>query len=169
MNLQEALEAGIGYETRARDLYRRAAEQCPDPAGLRLLSQLADDEEGHREHLARQLERWREAGELDDAPAPRVLPIAAAAKVSAEAIARRSARSDPRNEIEALQEALVIERDTSAFYRRVAGSLEGRARDLFKHFVEVEEGHFHLVAAQLDALTGVGKWFDLDAFMSQEG
>jgi len=164
MNLEDALDAGIAYETRARDLYRDASEQCPDPAGMRLLSQLADDEESHRLHLVHQKARWQDEGRLDQTPPPRVLPIAAAAKVSAQAIARRIAAADPRNEIEALQQALVVEKETGAFYRRVAESLDGEPRALFEHFVTIEESHFHLVAAQLDALTGLGAWFDLDAF-----
>ena len=42
--------------------------------------------------------------------------------------------------------------------------LPAEARELFRRFLEIEEGHLALVQAQIDFVTGTGYWFDVREF-----
>jgi hypothetical protein len=46
----------------------------------------------------------------------------------------------------------------------VVGELQADERRLFARFVEIEEGHEAIVQAEIDALTGLGYWFDFQEF-----
>ena len=56
MRPDEAIQTAITYETKIRDLYQDAAESTRDPAGRRVFSLLAREEQGHLDYLKRKLE-----------------------------------------------------------------------------------------------------------------
>ena len=70
----------------------------------------------------------------------------------------------PGEELEMLKRALEVEKETSDFYRKLVDQMEGDAKKLFARFLEVEEGHLNLVQAEIDALQGMGVWFDCREF-----
>jgi hypothetical protein len=57
-----------------------------------------------------------------------------------------------------------VERETSAFYQEMVGTLDGTGHSLFERFVEIEGGHLALVQAEIDSLSGSGYWFDTAEF-----
>jgi hypothetical protein len=42
--------------------------------------------------------------------------------------------------------------------------LEGDGQRMFAHFVEIEKGHLDIVQAEIDAVTGIGYWYDFREF-----
>jgi hypothetical protein len=47
--------------------------------------------------------------------------------------------------------------------------LDAAGRELFSHFLEIEQGHQAIVQAEIDALTGLGFWFDFAEFKLEAG
>jgi rubrerythrin len=72
-------------------------------------------------------------------------------------------------EVEYLKRALVAEKETSAFYRRIVSELAEERRTRFARFLEIEEGHVAIVEAELDAVSGSGFWFGLKEFDVEKG
>ena len=74
------------------------------------------------------------------------------------------AQQDYSAELEMLKKALHLEMEATAFFKRVVAELKAEERQLFARFVEIEEGHEAIVQAEIDALTGLGYWFDYQEF-----
>jgi rubrerythrin len=68
-----------------------------------------------------------------------------------------------------LKSALAVESETGQFYRRMTSELDEQGRALFEPFVEIEDGHYAIVQAQIDALSGFGYWFDFMEFDLEAG
>ena len=74
---------------------------------------------------------------------------------------RRASRG---NELESLNRALEVERETSSFYKQMVATLDADGKKLFERFVEIEEGHVAIVQAEMDLVSGSGFWFDTAEF-----
>ncbi len=85
--------------------------------------------------------------------------------------ARSSGAPQPGDtpELALLKKALAVEGETSAFYTRMVERLPAEGRDLFRRFLDIEEGHGAIVQAQIDAVTGLGFWFDIREFDLERG
>ena len=46
----------------------------------------------------------------------------------------------------------------------MVNELPAEARPLFRRFVEIEEGHEKIVQAEIDSVSGLGFWFDIQEF-----
>ncbi|RLB56845.1 MAG: hypothetical protein DRI34_08515 [Deltaproteobacteria bacterium] len=174
MELGEAIERAISYETRVRDLYREAAQSIADPVGRRVLQLLAEEEQGHLDFLEHLRGQWRKNGRIDDLGPPpgSRLPPRPQLQRSLEKLASLDVHAEPaghEKELEVLGRALQAERETSAFYRQLAGELDADGRRLFDPFVEIEDGHLTLVQAQIDSLRGLGYWYDFKEFDLESG
>jgi rubrerythrin len=71
---------------------------------------------------------------------------------------------DRSAELDLLHTALQLEVDTSSFYKQMVKELPTEGQTFFARFVEIEEGHLAIVQAEIDALTGLGFWFDVQEF-----
>ena len=67
-------------------------------------------------------------------------------------------------ELDMLKKALTLEVEATRFFRSMVAELKDEERKLFARFVEIEEGHEAIVQAEIDALTGLGFWFDYTEF-----
>ena len=47
---------------------------------------------------------------------------------------------------------------------KMVDELEGDGQRMFAHFVEIEKGHLDIVQAEIDAVTGIGYWYDFREF-----
>ncbi len=164
MDIQEAIETAIQYETRVHDVYAQAAARASSPAAKRAMGFMAREEGYHKEYLEAQKKKWAEEGVLDyqslktSAPAPETI------QKEVSKLEGHMKKEVPGEELEMLKRALQVEKETSAFYRSLVDRMEGDARKLFARFLEVEEGHLNLVQAEIDALQGMGVWFDCQEF-----
>ncbi len=164
MNIEEAINEAMAYETRIRDLYREAADQTSDTKGRRVYTTLADDEQRHIDYLAHKRRQWRQEGILTLDPLTSLVPPAERLQAEIEGLQAQMDREDRTNAKRMLGKALQIEVETSAFYRRMAAQMDGTAREMFARFQEIEDGHIAAVQAELDHISHNGFWFDFQEF-----
>ena len=77
MNIEEAINEAMAYETRIRDLYHEAASQTHDTKGRHVYATLADDEQLHIDYLEQKRRQWRQEGVLTLEPLISRVPPAA--------------------------------------------------------------------------------------------
>jgi len=65
-------------------------------------------------------------------------------------------------EMDYLRKALQLERNAIAFFGKAAAEAEtAEAREVFTRIMEEEQGHYDLIQAEIDSLSGSGYWFDI--------
>jgi rubrerythrin len=158
MDSQDIFRSAITYEKKIRDLYLSAVETIDDPRGKDFFKALAADEQSHVDFLADSLARLVSAREIDfEKPVP-VLSSAADEDV------RRMKNKIPEQMLgdikRALNAALLLEVETSQFYKTACDNSTGQVKETFKKFYEIEQGHVELVQIQLDYASGNGYWFN---------
>jgi len=145
MTLQEAITTALVYEVKVRDHYLKSSKSLEDPKGKALFELLSREEQGHVAYLEHCLEEWKKSGKVTGGP------VASG------------------NELEAVKLALKYEVEASGFYRTLVNTLPATERELFATFLTIEDGHVALVQAQLDAVQGLGFWFDTMEFNLEAG
>jgi len=164
MTIEQAIKTGIEYELRVRKVYSEAAKNFADPVARRVLGVLADEEDRHIQYLESRLAEWERTGKITAAALETAIPSKKAIEASVRKLTRKMAEQDFSVELNMLKKALVLEREATAFFREMVGQLEAEERKLFARFVEIEEGHEAIVQAEIDAVTGLGFWFDYGEF-----
>jgi rubrerythrin len=162
--MEEALQTAIGFEWAVRDVYRDAAKDIADPAGRRLFSVLADEEQDHLTYLTDSLQRWRDTGRLPTEALRGSIPTQTAVDAAVAKLEHVMDKEDRGDEVQMLTKALDIELKTSEFYRRMVEELPAVGRQLFARFLEIEQGHLAIVQTELDYLNKAGYWFDYREF-----
>lgn len=167
MNLEQAISTALEYEARVHQTYAEAVETADHEVAKRVFSTLAKEELGHIKYLRERLDEWRATGEITVAELDPVL-VPKAVIESRAATLRESLSGDRRasrgTELESLNRALEVERETSSFYKQMVATLDADGKKLFQRFVEIEEGHVAIVQAEMDLVTGSGFWFDTAEF-----
>ncbi|OGP85611.1 MAG: hypothetical protein A2Y95_06885, partial [Deltaproteobacteria bacterium RBG_13_65_10] len=165
IRLDEAIKTAIEFERKVLKVYQDAGKNAVDPVGRSVFSQLATEEAGHVAYLESRLTEWRKDGHIALEELRTIVPdkgrIAEGRKRLAKPMRGKPASA---TEVEYLKRALVAEKETSAFYRRMVSELAEERRTLFARFLEIEEGHVAIVEAELDAVSGSGFWFGLKEF-----
>jgi rubrerythrin len=165
MNLHDALQTAIAHERHIRDHYAKGAEAIVNAQGKKAFQTLAKEEQGHVDYLESRIGEWQKTGRVTIPKLGTILPprwwlddtIANLRKTEAPQVADKS-------ELDLLKAALELEKQTSAFYREMVTKLPEGDRDMFSRFLEIEDGHVAIVQAELDALSGLGYWFDMPEF-----
>lgn len=170
MILQEGISVAIEFERKVRDAYLESARSIGDSVGRKTFRALAEEEARHVAYLERCLALWKKTGKVPDLPLASLIPEGVEWIEAAERKlqGRKGKRVPSKGELEALQEALRLERQSHAFYRKVVARLPRDDRPLFHKFLDIEGGHLALVKAQLRALRRQGFWLDVSAFI-QDG
>jgi len=170
IRLDEAIKTAIEFERKVLKVYQDAGKNAVDPVGRSVFSQLAKEEAGHVAYLESRLTEWQKGGHIAWEELRTVVPdkerIAEGRKRLAKPMRGKPASA---TEVEYLKRALVAEKETSAFYRRMVSELAEERRTLFARFLEIEEGHVAIVEAELDAVSGSGFWFGLKEFDVEKG
>jgi rubrerythrin len=171
MNLQEALTVALDYEHKVRDHYAKGAKAIDNPQGKKVFETLAREEQGHVDYLTHCLTQWTKQGKVDPTDiSPVVKPgLAWIEKAKEELKGKHETRVASATEIELLKVAFELEMTTSGFYRDLVGKLPEKDQPLFAKFLEIEEGHVAIVQAELDAVQGMGFWFDVMEFSLEAG
>ncbi len=164
MRLDEAILTAIEYETRVRDHYLMSAERIRNKAGRRIFELLANEEQGHIDYLLACLGTWRRDGSVGTFSLFPTAPSAAELRKALVPVAGRQPSEVLDDERQVLDVALNLERETSEYYRRLVGRLQGPAQQMFARFLEIEEGHVAIVQAEIDYLSDNGFWFDFSEF-----
>jgi rubrerythrin len=158
MDSQDIFKSALTYEQKIRDLYLSAVETIDDPRGKDLFKALAADEQSHVDFLEYSLDRLASARQIDrNKPAP-VLSSAVDDDIS------RMKKKIPEQMLgdlkRVLNAALVLEVETSEFYKKACDNSTGEVKEILKKFYEIEQGHVELVQIQLDYASGNGYWFN---------
>lgn len=164
LTLEEAIKTAIQYETRVRDLYREAETRATDDVGKQIFQTLAREEQGHLDYLNSRLQEWQKTGSVTPEKLDTVIP---SPQRIGEGMARLESNVTDRDwsvELALLEKALNLEAETGAFYKKMVSDLPTDDAALFARFLEIEDGHYAIVQAQIDALTGAGFWFDFMEF-----
>ncbi len=172
MTIEQAIRTAIEYETRVRDLYDSGKGMVTDATAQRVLEVLCREENWHLEYLNRCLAEWERSKRVSAEPLATAVPPRPVIEAAMSDLRQRlhgAKGTRPDAELDLLKRALTVEIDTSNFYRELVASLSGEAQALFQRFLEIEEGHQALVAAQIDSVTGLGFWFDTREFDLEAG
>lgn len=169
MNIEEAIHTAIKYETKVRDLYVDAMKETNDEKGRRFFQTMAKEEQGHLDYLNDRLKHWEKSGELDIPDLGSVVPSKLVIDEGIKKLEKTMSGESRDTELELVQKALDAETETSNFYKKVVDELPAEGKKLFSRFLEIEEGHLAIVQAELDALSGVGFWFDFSDISLERG
>ena len=164
VTIEQAIKTGIEYELQVRKVYSEAAKKFKDPVARKIFTVLADEEDRHVAYLESRLEEWEKTGKVTAAALETTVPSEDEINAAMSTLNRRMAEQDFGVELEMLKKALVLETDATNFFRKMVGELKNDEQKLFRRFVEIEEGHEAIVRAEIDALTGLGFWFDYPEF-----
>ena len=164
MKVEEAIQTAIQYENRVRDVYYTAAKHMRNPSACRVLSVLADEEQHHVDYLEAQLSNWKDTGRLSMETLETVVPAKNRIKEGVSRLKEHMNVLDKESEIQALEQALKLEKETSDFYEQMVRELTDEAQRMFARFLEIENGHLAVVRAELDSVRNMGFWFDFREF-----
>jgi rubrerythrin len=164
MTLEEALKTAIAYETEIRDIYAAGAHSVDDHTARQMLETLAADEQHHLDYLQDQLQRWRSSGQITPTKMESVVPSAKVIQREVAKLKHKMGEKDHGVHQQLLSKALAVERKTSRFYQEMVEQMEDAARELFAHFLEIENNHIEAVQFELDYVTQTGHWFDFKEF-----
>ena len=168
VTVEEAIKTSIEYETKVRDVYEDAVARAETEDGKKLFQVMADEEQHHLDYLESKLREWSKTGKVTPEGLKTALPPAETIEAGIAVLEDQVGDGAGRIEIEFLEKAHAVERETCGFYRKMVDKLPKEAKELFRRFLEIEEGHLALVQAQIDQVTGTGYWFDVAEF-SLEG
>ena len=164
VTIEEAIKTGIEYELQVRKVYSEAAKKFKDPVARKIFTVLADEEDRHVAYLEHRLEEWQKTGAVTAEALETTIPSEEAINAAMSKLTRRMGEQDFGVELEMLKKALALEGEATAFFRRMVADLTDEEQKLFERFVEIEAGHEAIVQAEIDALTGLGFWFDYSEF-----
>ena len=160
MTIEQAIRTGIEFELEVRHVYSEAAKKFKDPVARKIFGVLADEEDGHVQYLEARLAEWRQTGAVSAAALETVVPSQPVIDAALGKLAKRMAEQDFGVELEMLRKALALEIEATKFFSQMVAELKDEEQKLFARFVEIEAGHEAIVQAEIDALTGLGFWFD---------
>jgi rubrerythrin len=160
VTIEEAIKTGIEFELEVRHVYSEAAKKFKDPVARKIFGVLADEEDRHVEYLEARLAEREATGAVTAAVLETVIPSREVIDAAVRTLTKRMAEQDYGVELEMLKKALVLEIQATTFFSQMAAELKGEEQRVFARFVEIEAGHEAIVQAEIDALTGLGFWFD---------
>ena len=169
MTLEQALRTSLEYEERVRDLYREAAAAATEDVGRKLFTLMGDEEQGHLDYLTSRLDEWGSTGAFQATELTTLLPAKEILAHGKADLAKAVEGKDWSTELQFLEQARDLEEKTGRFYKKMVAELPLQGRQLFQQFLEIEDGHYDIVQAQIDALTGNGFWFDFMEFSLEGG
>ena len=164
MTIEQAIKTGIEFELQVRHVYSEAAKKFKDPVARKIFGVLADEEDRHVQYLESRLAEWEQTGKVTAAALETEIPSQQAIDGAMGKLARRMAVQDFGVELEMLKKALALEIEATNFFKQMVAELKAEEQKLFSRFVEIEIGHEAIVQAEIDALTGLGFWFDYTEF-----
>ncbi len=169
MKVEDAIISALDYERRVRDYYYETAEKVEDDKGKEVFTALAEEEQYHVDYLESRLKHWRLNGKLDKTALKSTLPSREWVEEGKARMEGIPLKRDMSTEIKHLKDALKLEEEVSQHYRELVAGLTDDAQQMFKRFLEIEDGHTAIVQAEIDALEGNGFWFDFTEFNLEAG
>ena len=165
MTINEAIKTALEFENKVYNNYQQAEKKAKDPKGQKVFHTLALEELGHIKYLEIKLDEWKKSGHVTVTALETAIPDKEKIKECIQRLGDRMRGNKDRSaELDLLRTALQLEVETSSFYKQMVRELSAEGQSFFARFVEIEEGHLAIVQAEIDALTGLGFWFDVQEF-----
>ncbi|MDA8091739.1 MAG: ferritin family protein [Nitrospiraceae bacterium] len=151
----DAVEIAIKTETDAIDFYGKAAQKTSHPVGKKMFLSIIEDEKRHLEVLKCIFEGMDIEVPEGKNPMGRVKTVFDENRDLM--LSRVAATSD---EVQALEMAMKMEKDSVDFYEKAAASArERKEKAVFERLVEEEKQHYAIFSNTLQFLTDTGNWF----------
>lgn len=163
MTFEEAIKTAIEYEIKVRDAYLNSLDKIKDETGKRVFKVLGEEEQGHVDFLECTLGEWKKSGTISASDLKTVVPSMEIIEKGVKQLDSHLTENKFETELEMLKKALIMEQETSDFYRKMVDELESNG-EFFKPFLEIEDGHTALVQAEINYLTRTGLFFDFEEF-----
>lgn len=163
MTFEEAIKTAIEYEIKVRDTYLNSLDKIKDETGLRVFKVLGEEEQSHVDFLEVKLIEWTKTGTISSSDLKTAVPSLEIIRKGVEKLDDHRTENKYETELEMLKKALVMEQETSNFYRKMVDEVEKQG-EFFKPFLEIEDGHTAIVQAEIDYLTRTGSFFDFEEF-----
>jgi rubrerythrin len=166
MKLDDAIKTALEYEAGVHKIYCQAMDKTTDPAAKRVFGVLCNEEMGHLQYLQERLQEWQKTGKVVVKKLGTSIPARAAIENSLKDLRQtvKPKHTKQIHELELLKKALDAEMKASNFYKEMVNKLDGDGQELFKRFVEIEEGHEAIVQAEINTVGNWGFWFDTPEF-----
>jgi len=166
MKLDSAIKIALQYEAGVHKIYLEARNKTADETAMRVFRVLCDEEMGHLKYLEARLEEWKKTGKIKVKKLGTSIPAQEAIDRELKELRKtvKPKRTKQIPELELLKKALDAEMKASSFYREMVNKLDGEGQELFKRFVEIEEGHEAIVRAEINTVSNLGYWFDTPEF-----
>ncbi len=160
MNSYEIFAMAIKYEEKIRDLYRSADDIVDDERGKSIFRALANDEQSHVDFLLYSLEQLKANDVIDIEKLVTTIPTLKQIESEIERL-KKDIPSQMLGDIKSvLASALILEKETSAFYQDACSKTEGEIKTIFEKFYDIEQRHVDVVQIELDHAQKNGVWFD---------
>jgi rubrerythrin len=163
MTIEQAIKTALDFEVKVRDAYLQAAKTAISETGRKIFKTLGQEEQSHVNYLRERLEEWQKTGKVKAARLKTVVP---SAKKIADGVAKLKSHLPKEvdgSERDLLEKALELEKETSAFYEKMAAEM-AKDSEVFERFLEIEKGHVAIVQAEMDYLNKSGYFFDFQDF-----
>lgn len=160
MDSTDIFKTALHYEERIRDLYRSADKILDDERGIAIFRALAEDEQSHVDFLLYSLQQLQAKGAIDIKKLATSIPAREQIEASLESIKAKIPERMLGDIKKALNSALLMEKETSAFYREACDKTDGEIRKIFEKFLEIEDRHVDVVQIELDHAQHNGIWFN---------
>jgi rubrerythrin len=166
MKLDHAIKLALEYESGVHQIYLEAMNKTADETAKRIFRVLCEEEMGHLKYLQARLKEWEEQGKIKVKKLATSIPAREAISAGLQDLRQTVKPRATRQilELELLKKALDAEIKASNFYKEMVSKLDGDAKELFKRFVEIEEGHEAIVRAEINSVSNLGFWFDTPEF-----
>ncbi len=160
MNSHEIFATALQYEEKIRDAYLSAVAIVDDPRGKAIFQALADDEQSHIDFLHYSLEQLKTKGVIDIERLVSPIPTLKQLEKGIEHLKAEIPRQMLGDIKSVLGSALILEKETSAFYQEACNKSEGAIKTIFEKFLEIENRHVDVVQIELDHAQHNGIWFN---------
>ena len=164
MQIEEAIQTAIEYETELRDIYFEAAEAEDDDKGRQFFQSMGRDEQGHLDYLKDRLQQWQKTGKLSAEKLKSALPSKTEIERQAAQVKSLVGKAFRGLKSQMLSKALKMEIKTSEFYQKMVDEMPAEAQQMFARFLEMEKNHIRTLEFELDYISKTGYWFDVKEF-----
>lgn len=153
MNIKEAIQTAIKYETKVRDAYRTAMNRDIDDRTRKLLLIIAKEEHGHLDYLRKAYDHLQKNGKLEKFESD-LESAWYEAEESLLLIGETLKNEKVENSANVLETILAVESLTYNFYQKISRELPDKQRSFFERFVISEKRHMEKLQSLLENVTG---------------
>ena len=169
MSSEEIFATASEYEKKIHELYLSAVNIVDDARGQSFFKALAEDELTHVEFLEYSLDQLKKSKEINLGKLKTSLPTQKMVKNQIEKMKSEIPEKMLGDFKRVLSSALIMEVETSNFYKEASEKSEGSIKSILEKFYEIEQNHVDLVQFEMDMASNNGYWLDYMEIDMEDG